>query len=222
MMTLPPLKNDVLLHSTILNISAETEAFRRDDPNISGYRFLYSSKESFSVNCGLMLAGINPGHEDDMSDRGFTADGRNAYRTEAWKGPKFQPQMVHFMRALFRDLRVPDVEFEKYFDSTLTSNLTPFRSRRFKNLSPESQQRAITFGVTLWSTVLPDLGIRAIICCGDDCYNGFKEVRRRVPDLNDLTLVQITHASSAHWNLDNNLRHAKGVLDNAKFLLSPV
>jgi len=190
------------------------------DPAITGYRFLYSARETFTKNNGLMLAGLNPGNEADLSDRNYASDGRNAYRTEAWTGKRFQPEMVRFMTELFGELDVTQQDLEKCFDQTLTSNWIPFRAGRFSKLCPETQAELRRFATQLWTWALPETGVRAIICCGQECYDGFAAVRRSDDRFSDLTLAQITHASSASWDLESNLRRAIGILENAAFTLS--
>lgn len=202
-------------------IDGAAPGFKQLDSKITGYRFLYSGRSTFERNNGLMIAGLNPGNEADMSDRFFTNDGRNAYLTETWRGPNFQPQMLAFMYGLFSEFGTPEPDIERAYDETLVSNWIPFRSARFNTLPEKVKHDLGTFASKLWTAALPQAKVRAIVCCGEEAYRGFASVRATSEELGRLTLVRITHASSAHWNLASNLAHAVRVLREAGFLLEP-
>jgi hypothetical protein len=199
------------------NIAAALPALKQLDERITGYRFLYSGRATFECNNGLMIAGINPGNESDSSDRFFTTDGRNAYLTETWRGPRFQPEMLAFMYGLFSELGTSEPDIPRAFDETLMSNLIPFRSARFGPLSADVKRHLRGFAKDLWAAALPQTNVRAIICCGEETYDGFASVRASSDALRGLTLVRITHAASKHWDLTSNLGHAVRVLRNASF-----
>ena len=192
---------------------------RRIDDNITGWRFLYTARETLTENNGLMVAGINPGGEADMSDRGFSADGKNAYRTEKWDGPKYQREMVEFLNEVYKFLGVSENGLESAFDRTLATNFVPFRSAQFSTLSPETQALARHFARALWTDVLPLTNVRAILCCGQETYDGFKEVRSRCDTGRDLQLVPMVHASSQAWNRKQSVQWATAALSRTGFTL---
>src|ERR1700676_30061 len=126
------------LYAMWLDIQEETARLKHVNPAVLGCRFLYSPEETLTTNNGLLLAGMNPGIEANMSDRPYPADGRNAYLTEDWGLSPFRPRMVSFMTGLFEKFGLEDVETA--FNQPLTSTFLPFRTARFADLGREGKK----------------------------------------------------------------------------------
>ena len=167
-------------------ILAETRALQREAPDVLGARFLYSPQSTLEQNNGLLVVGMNPGREEDMTDRPYPPDGKNAFLTERWTGSSYQSTVVEFLEfiAFELDLGVG----EEPFQNTLMSNYLPFRTRSYDALSAGVRARAERFADALWRRILRAANIRAIVAMGAPASAAFRRLAA-VP------VVSLTHPS---------------------------
>jgi hypothetical protein len=177
-------------------IVRETALLKTLSPGVDGCRFLYSSRDTFDRNTGLLIAGINPGREEDMRDRSFAENGRNAYLGETWSRSPYQLRIKALMEAIYRHFGVAEADLEAAINQTLTANFMPFRSNRSSDIRGEAGRLARSYSTDLWCRILPKARVRAVVCSGDLAFRGFSKVCSKVglpvPSL-------LPHASTSDW-----------------------
>jgi hypothetical protein len=152
-------------------IAAETQMLRGMTTEILGYRFLYSPRKTLTENNGLLVAGMNPGVEPDISDRAFGPD-TTKFTAETWPEPMYHPEEMRYLRWLFGEFRSGD----EAFDGTLMSNYLPFRMRDYKNIDADAMARAREFADKLWTDILAVSHVRAIIAFGLPTQDAFAKL----------------------------------------------
>lgn len=129
---------------------------------INGVRFLYGPRESLNYPNGNVVLGINPGGEQDESDRWWTP--RTAYLSEVWTNGDYQYHVRTFMRVALTIAGATD--WEATWDASLTSNLFPFRSRGVSDIPSLQRNRFFKFGEQMWRDVFAEIRPRAIVAFG--------------------------------------------------------
>lgn len=128
----------------------------------SGLRFLYGPRESLNNPNGNVILGINPGGEEDISDRLWTAT--TAYYSETWTKSEYQMFVRSFMQSAFHLAGATD--WQQSWDRSLTSNLFPFRSRGTGDLSSSEISTFVLFGQKLWKDIFQEIHPRLIVTFG--------------------------------------------------------
>jgi hypothetical protein len=155
-------------------ITAECSELKGLSHGVTGCRFLYSPRSTFTDNNKLLIAGMNPGREADMDDRAYPRQDCNAYLWEEWTRPNgYQKRVCDFVRRLA--LAVGESDWQQFFNNTVTSNFLPFRSESDAALG-RARQRAKEFAHNLWLQLIPQLGIRTVVCFGGPARKGFAPV----------------------------------------------
>jgi hypothetical protein len=135
---------------------------------------------------------MNPGKEADMSDRPYPRKNCNAYLWEAWTGTgDYQNRVRDFVERLARVRGYTD--WQGFFNNTLTSNFLPFRSESDGALGP-ARQPAKVFAHALWLRLIPQLGIRAIVCFGSPAKAGFERVIAELGVKSQPELLPLRHS----------------------------
>lgn len=127
-----------------------------------GVRFLYGPRESLNVPNGNVILGINPGGEQDLSDRLWTA--KTAYYSETWTSSDYQLFVRVFMQSVFTF--GGSSNWQLSWDRSVTSNLFPFRSRGVSDLSSAELSSFIKFGRGLWKDIFQEIRPRLIVTFG--------------------------------------------------------
>jgi len=129
---------------------------------VGGVRFLYGPASSLNYPNGVVLLGINPGGEEDLSDRLSTA--QTGYYSEIWTDGDYRSRVCNFMEKCFSLAGI--VNWKAAWDRCVTSNLIPFRSTSLSKLT--SQAHCVTFGRQLWGDIFAEIEPRAIIAFGGE------------------------------------------------------
>lgn len=179
---------------------------------VLGCRFLYSPKATFLSSNGLLIAGMNPGKERDMSDRPYPARDHNAYLWETWAGSAdYQSRVRDFVQRLAIEAGEPD--WKAFFDRTLTSNFLPFRSESDSTLGM-ARRSAKAFSHGLWSELLPHLGVRMVVAFGSPAGAGFARVISNMPESQRPSLLRLQH-SRCGYATDEEITRAKQMFEEA-------
>jgi len=165
-----------------------------------GWRFLYCSKDNFSMNNGILLIGMNPGG-NKFEIKPYTNKG-NAYRVEKYLKNKnysiLQKRVIYFFKKLSEKERI---NYERLMDECLSSNFIPFRSPNF-NLLPIKQD-CINFGYDFWRKIFKNIRFKVIICIG----NGSNSAYRFINDIlkyNNEKYLPIYNGASIKFNYSDN------------------
>lgn len=160
---------------------------------VLGCRFLYSPQSTFTKNNGLLIAGMNPGKEADMDDRAYPRKDCNAYLWETWTGGgAYQRRVCNFVERLARALGQSD--WQGFFNNTVTSNFLPFRSESYEALG-SARRPAKEFAHDLWLQLIPQLGVRMVVCFGTPAKKGFARVLAQLDIANQPELLPLQHSA---------------------------
>lgn len=164
----------ISLEDVRTKIIAECSELQRLSSGVLGWRFLYSPKSTFKDNNGLLIAGMNPGKEVDMDDRAYPKKDCNAFLWEVWtKNRDYQSRVCNFVERLA--VARGESDWRGFFNNTVTSNFLPFRSEGDKDLR-SARRPAKKFAHELWLQLIPQLGIRTVVCFGASAREGFIRV----------------------------------------------
>jgi hypothetical protein len=148
----------VTAYQQILN---DIEGFRLEHNLSSGWRFLYTSQVTFTENNGLLILGLNPGGDPKIyQDPIPSKETGNAYITEKWKS-RLQSKFNVLMREVAAKT---DFDYDALMHYSCTSNLLPFRSKRWSDL--QDIPEILDFGRYIWSKALMHIRPTSIICIG--------------------------------------------------------
>jgi hypothetical protein len=138
-----------------------------------GYRFLLSSKSTFSSD--ILFLNLNPGgdqippeHPSDSCESG------PAHLTESWGNnlPVGAAPLQIQVQRLFSELSKYIPGNRDLIRESLIAYFIPFRSPRVKDL--HAKDESINFSLKLWSEILSSLNPKLVICLGDDVYKNIK------------------------------------------------
>ncbi len=164
----------VSLNDVWKSITVECSELKGLSRGVIGCRFLYSPPSTFTNNNQLLIAGMNPGREVDMSDRAYPRKDCNAYLWETWtRNRDYQDRVCNFVKRL--TLALGESNWQQFFNNTVTSNFLPFRSESDAALG-QARQPARIFAQKLWLRLIPQLGIRTVVCFGGPARDGFTPV----------------------------------------------
>lgn len=127
---------------------------------VGGVRFLYGPALSLNDPNGVVLLGINPGGEVDLSDR--LCSSHTGYYSELWTTSDYRTQVCDFMKTCFGLAGAAD--WKSAWDRCLTSNLIPFRSPSLAEL--ENRPRSREFSRALWRDIFAEIEPKTIIAFG--------------------------------------------------------
>lgn len=125
-------------------------------------RFLYGPRETLNSPNGNVILGINPGGEEDMSDRLWTP--KTAYYSETWTNSEYQLFVRSFVQSTFR--LAGSADWKASWDRSLTSNLFPFRSRGTSDLNSADLAAFVAFGRELWQDIFREIQPTLIVAFG--------------------------------------------------------
>jgi len=134
----------------------------------SGYRFLFTPKDTLSLPTGLMLIGINPATKSGKLEPSYEAGNRFRLDTEK-TSDRYRTRVVDIFRELANALGAAD--WESFMDATLTSNFCPFPSPAREGLDEWND-----FSHRLWVNIFSELEPPTTICLGNDAFDAFKKV----------------------------------------------
>jgi len=168
-------RSPISLEDVWKSITVECFELKGLEPGVLGCRFLYSPPSTFTKNNNqLLIAGMNPGKEADMDDRAYPRKDCNAYLWETWtRNRNYQDRVCNFVKRLA--LALGESDWQQFFNNTVTSNFLPFRSESDAALG-QARRRARIFAQKLWLRLIPQLGIRTVVCFGGPAREGFTPV----------------------------------------------
>jgi hypothetical protein len=173
-------------------ITLKYSELKKLSPGVLGCRFLYSPRSTFTTNNGLLIAGMNRGREADMDDRAYPRKDCNAYLWEEWtRSGGYQDRVRNFVERLARALGQSD--WQEFFNNTVTSNFLPFRSESYPALG-SALRPAKAFAHELWLQLIPQLGVRTLVCFGSDAKAGFAQVIAKLDVWSQPGLLPLQHS----------------------------
>jgi hypothetical protein len=190
-------------------IARKAARLRTIDNAVLGCRFLYSPPWTLLQNTGLLVVGINPGREADMRDRPYPDRDANAYLWEDWGVSRYRYAMLGLMRAIYRHYGAADSDTA--INATLTSNFIPFRSARFSEITKDVRADMISFSIDMWRTLLPQTGVRAVLCAGQVAWDGMYRVCRDIGLPSPVSVPHASHSSFGMWCADYAIKQLDGI-----------
>jgi len=143
-----------------------------------GWRFLNCPEKNLVSNNGIIIITLNPGVGNGIDYKmhsEFSSEAGCSFYYEDWQSP-VQDQFKKFLKLLFLEIQ-PNICYRSFINSVLIGYFIPFRSRKFKDLSP-NKKKSIDFGIKIWRKIIEANkdSVRLVVCIDNTTLRALKEI----------------------------------------------